>query len=586
VRILFVFARAYPARSAIMLVCLLLAGVAEGVGLSSLLPLLTLATRETGAPADAGSALERQVHAALAAVGLEPRIEVLLGVILAGMTAKAGLVLLANRQVGYTVAHVATDLRLSLLRALLATRWSYYVHQPIGAFANAVASEAQRASQAYLHGATILAQLVEACVYVGVALAVSTPATFAAIGASLVIAGLLGRLVRTGRRAGHRQTVVSKTLLTRLTDVLQAVKPLKAMARERLIGPLLERETERLNRALQREVWSQEALRALQEPLMVGFLALGLYVALVQLSLPLATVTVLAFLFGRITTTFGKVQRQLHRMVSCESAYDQLAAMIRGAEAVVEPPGGRRVARLARGLRLQGVAFSYGEREVLRDVTLEIPAGEITAVVGRSGAGKTTLADLVLGLAHPTRGEVLVDDVPLAECDLRAWREQVGYVPQEMFLLHESVALNVSLGDPAVGRDDVERALQEAGAADFVAALPEGVDTVVGERGARLSGGQRQRIAIARALVRRPALLVLDEATASLDPETEAALCDTFAKLRGRVTVLAISHQPAIVARADRIYRVADGRVGPASRDSLSAAEIESAADARTEVGA
>ena len=585
-RILFVFARAYPARSAIMLVCLLLAGVAEGVGLSSLLPLLTLATRETGAPADAGSALERQVHAALAAVGLEPRIEVLLGVILAGMTAKAGLVLLANRQVGYTVAHVATDLRLSLLRALLATRWSYYVHQPIGAFANAVASEAQRASQAYLHGATILAQLVEACVYVGVALAVSTPATFAAIGASLVIAGLLGRLVRTGRRAGHRQTVVSKTLLTRLTDVLQAVKPLKAMARERLIGPLLERETERLNRALQREVWSQEALRALQEPLMVGFLALGLYVALVQLSLPLATVTVLAFLFGRITTTFGKVQRQLHRMVSCESAYDQLAAMIRGAEAVVEPPGGRRVARLARGLRLQGVAFSYGEREVLRDVTLEIPAGEITAVVGRSGAGKTTLADLVLGLAHPTRGEVLVDDVPLAECDLRAWREQVGYVPQEMFLLHESVALNVSLGDPAVGRDDVERALQEAGAADFVAALPEGVDTVVGERGARLSGGQRQRIAIARALVRRPALLVLDEATASLDPETEAALCDTFAKLRGRVTVLAISHQPAIVARADRIYRVADGRVGPASRDSLSAAEIESAADARTEVGA
>jgi len=133
-------------------------------------------------------------------------------------------------------------------------------------------------------------------------------------------------------------------------------------------------------------------------------------------------------------------------------------------------------------------------------------------------------------------------------------------VPQENWLLHDTVARNVTLGDAALGAADVEYALRAAGAWDFVAALPDGAATVVGERGARFSGGQRQRIMIARALAHRPRLLILDEATASLDPATEAALCETLAALRGEITILAISHQRALVDTADRVYRVEKGR--------------------------
>ncbi len=196
----------------------------------------------------------------------------------------------------------------------------------------------------------------------------------------------------------------------------------------------------------------------------------------------------------------------------------------------------------------------------MEGASLTIPAREVTALVGMSGAGKTSVADLVLGLVRPSRGEVWIDDLPLAEADLRAWREQVGYVPQDIALFRESVGANVSLGDPAITPSDVEAALGAAGALDFVRALPRGIDTELGERGAGLSGGQRQRLAVARALVRNPALLVLDEATTALDPESEAAICESVRGLRGRVTVLVISHQTALVDLADRVYRIEGGR--------------------------
>ena len=137
----------------------------------------------------------------------------------------------------------------------------------------------------------------------------------------------------------------------------------------------------------------------------------------------------------------------------------------------------------------------------------------------------------------------------------------IGYVPQENLLLHDTIARNVTLGDPELGPADIEYALRAAGAWPFVEGLPDGIRTVAGERGARFSGGQRQRIMIARALAHRPRLLILDEATASLDPATEAAVCESLAGLHGQVTILAISHQRALVEAADRVYRLEKGRV-------------------------
>ncbi len=561
-RLLLTFARAYRWRTAVMITCLLLAGLAEGVGLSTLLPLIGIAANRGGGTVPAASSgFQLTVLNAIRASGLEPSLGALLSIIVAGMVVKAALVLLANKQVGYAVAHVATDLRLGLIRALLRTRWQYYIHQPVGAFANAVASEARRASESYLHATTLLSLATETMVYAGIACLVSWRSTAAALLAGTVIVYALGRLVRMARRAGAKQTRLAKSLLGRLTDTLQGVKPLKAMAREMLIGPLLEKETRDLNRALEREVLSKEALNALQEPLIVVFLACGLYFALTRTALELSTIIMLALLCAHIVADLGKVQKEIQKMATCESAYWSLRAMIEEAEGAREVGSGQAAPHLTRGIELRGVSFAYEDRWILRDADVEIREGDLTVLVGPSGAGKTTVADLIIGLIEPQGGAVLIDGAPLDEIDARAWRSQIGYVPQDTFLLHETIRINVALGDPDLTDADVEQALRAAGAWEFVSALPEGMDTPAGERGLRMSGGQRQRIALARALARRPKLLVLDEATTGLDPVTEESICATLRELRGAVTILAIAHYGSLVEIADRVYRVEQGAI-------------------------
>jgi ATP-binding cassette, subfamily C, bacterial len=207
------------------------------------------------------------------------------------------------------------------------------------------------------------------------------------------------------------------------------------------------------------------------------------------------------------------------------------------------------------------VSFSYGDEPVIENVNLTIPKGQITCLVGESGSGKSTIADLIIGLIQPTSGRVLVDQVALPDIDLPAWRHSIGYVPQDNLLLHDSVYENVALGDETLTEADVMRALEAAGAAGFVATLPDGMHTTVGERGARLSGGQRQRIMMARALAHRPSLLVLDEATSALDPASESAICETLNALKGDLTILAVTHQSALRRIGDRVYLVKAGSV-------------------------
>ena len=559
-RLLRTFARAYPRQTTVALLALLVGALAEGVGLSALLPLLTAAV-EGGSSRTAAGGLDKAVVDALGLVGVGPTPGALVVLIVIATAVKSTLLLVANRHVGYAVARVATDLRLALVRALLGARWEYYASQPVGAIANAVATEASRASSAYLHAMAMAALLVQVLVYATVALLVSWQAALAAFGAGLAFFYASHRLVRAARRAGGRQTTLLHSLLVHLADLLQAVKPLKAMAREDVGVALLRAQTVKLNQALRREVFSKEALRAFQESVIAVVIAAGLYVALTRWRLPLPTVMVLTLVLARVLGQLGKFQQRYQQMVACESAFWSLQRTLAGAEGAREPELGAAVPRLERALRLEAVSFAYGNGWVLRDVSLAVPAGLFTTVVGPSGAGKTTLVDLVTGLLRPQQGEIWIDDLPLARVDRRRWRRMIGYVPQDTLLLHDTILSNVTLGEPALAERDAERALRAAGAWGFVTATPDGMHTVIGEHGAKLSGGERQRLAIARALVHGPRLLILDEATSALDAESEAEICASLRALRGRLTILAISHRPALVAAADRVYRLEEGAI-------------------------
>lgn len=215
-------------------------------------------------------------------------------------------------------------------------------------------------------------------------------------------------------------------------------------------------------------------------------------------------------------------------------------------------------------IRIEDLSFRYpaGERNVLDSVNLEIPHGSSFAFVGSSGAGKTTLADLILGLHDPTTGRITVDDVDIAG-KKRRWQRNVGYVAQDIFLLDASLAENIAFDQDAndIDQEQLSRAISQAQLDDLVAELPQGVNTPLGERGTRLSGGQRQRVGIARALYRRPKLLVLDEATAALDNETEHRITQTVAQLHEEVTVVIIAHRLSTIKHCDQVAFLKAGRV-------------------------
>ncbi|WP_097066796.1 ABC transporter ATP-binding protein [Nitrosovibrio sp. Nv4] len=572
-RTLYTYCMLFPRRTAYVLLALLAAGVAEGLSLTALLPLLSTAVGDT-----ANSDVGRRIVAALHSIGIEPSIGVMLLIIVGGMIVKSLILLLANRQVGYTVAHVATALRLELIDALLASRWQYYLRQPMGSLANSVATEALRAANGFEHSVTVLALAIQVLVYGTVAMFVSWQATLTSFLVGIVMLRLLNQLIRATRRAGSKQTQLLRLLLTYLSDVLGSVKSLKAMARDNVADAILHDQTRQLEKATRREIMAREALMALQEPILATLIAIGLYLALVVWDLSMAAVMVMVFLLTRLLSLLNKTQRKYQNLMAQESAYWALRTAIDEARAAAERTTGTRQPTFQKGISLRNIDFDYGAKPIFEGLNLDISVKSFTTIAGPSGVGKSTMLDLLCGLAEPKSGEILIDGVPLREINPRGWRRMIGYVSQENILLHDTVLSNIIVGAPDLVEADAERALRQAGAWDFVCALPDGLNTVVGERGGLLSGGQRQRIAIARALAHQPLFLLLDEPTSALDPESERLVCQTLQKLAQNLTVVAVSHQPALINAADNTYTLLNGKVERLQRTS----EVEDASDAQS----
>lgn len=552
-----IFFKAKGTRPLVVLLCLLLGGLAEGVGLATLLPLLAIAMDGGGGD----SPVFAFVHGMLDAIGLTASVPVLLSVVICGVLVKNLLNQFAMTYVGYAVSDVSTGLRRELIENLMTVRWGYFTRQPLGRITNALSNEATRAGQAYLMAAVTLTYTVESLVYVAVSLLVSWKVALVALAFGGLIAGLLNFLVRAAKKAGRRQTQRTAALITHLSDALNNIRPVKAMARQRAFVGLFDKHIDGLRSSLRRQVIAKEGLNNLSEAMATLVLGAGFYLAVTFGQVPFAELAVIGLLLIRVITTISKIQKQYQNAVVMESAYYNVRTLIEETADAQEQRTGDLEPVLAEGCRLVDVSFSHPRTPVVSHVSLDFPVGSVTVLTGPSGAGKTTITDLLLGFLTPDEGEVLLDGRPLDLYDRARWRAMIGYVPQELALFHDTIFANISLGDPALGEEDVRRALKAAGALDFVEALPHGLATPVGEKGMQLSGGQRQRISLARALVCNPRLLILDEVTSALDPESERAIVANISALRGKTTVIAITHKPALLDIADQIYELMNGKV-------------------------
>jgi ATP-binding cassette, subfamily C, bacterial len=550
--------QAAPRATVASLVLMGLVALTEGAGLLLLLPLLALAGVNVGTAAAGGlwARIAPFVPHSLGAALL---------VYVAVISARSALEYAESMASVRVQVEVTRNLRERLYRALVRARWETIAPLRGARLAHVLTAELERVSlttNQLLSGAL---QLLMAVVYVVAAVALSpTLALIAAAGALLLLLPAR-RQQRDARRAGDMLTTLGAQLFAGATEEVATLKVAKSAGiAERMADRFSER-ARTLGDALLDAHRRYRASGALLTAGAAAALSVVVYVAVSRLHLAPASLLLLLLVCARLVPRIASVQSSFLLTARALPAAQAVQALLEELEGAAESPerAPSEPLSVTQGIALRGVTYRYpgAASPALRDVTLSVPAGRVTALVGSSGAGKSTLADLVLLLATPERGELVVDGEPLGAERRDAWRASVGYVPQETHLFHDTIRENVRWVAPDASDGEVLDALRMAGASALLARLPNGLDTKIGDRGTLLSGGERQRLALARALLRRPRLLVLDEATSALDPESERSIRQTIASLTPAVTVLTITHRLTTARQADHVVVLDHGAV-------------------------
>ena len=551
-----VFFRAPGARPWSVFACVMLAGVLDMLSMGSILPAIGQIGGE-GVASD--SRLNQIVLDIVAFLGIEPTLVNFVGLIAGLLIAKSIVALTAMMYVAKSVATVQASIRTKLLRSVMNARWGYFVDLPPGQISNSIAGQTLHAGEAYNASAMVIVSTVQAIALLIAATLVSGYMVLLTTVAAIIISLPLYKLIMYARESGKKQWERAGLLGSKVQDAVGNMKAIKSMNRGSNFNDLFDGLVAELKGAYFAVVMSRHALSYGQDIMIAITVTGGVYFGSQILEMPLSDMLVLGIIYYQVITLVKRIQEHQQQAAFLQAAYFALMALIDRAEKQQEEFAGTRKPDLHSAFELKNVTFSYHRKAVLENINVEIPAGGITVLLGPSGAGKTTIIDIVTGLLSAQSGEVTVDGVPMSEVDMAYWRSCIGYVPQELTLLHGNVYDNVTLGDYSIPEQDVWAALREAGAVEFIDALPNKLKTHIGNMGAKLSGGQRQRLSLARALVRKPKLLVLDEVTSALDEKTEGEICRNINSLKGDYTIVAITHRPAWRNIATKLYEVSAG---------------------------
>lgn len=563
-RIIFDLLLQFRARAIAVWVLILATALLEGVTVGMFLPLVASVTGDFAA--EGGRALEAFTRL-VARVPEDSRLTVFgLGFIV--LLVFKGVVMVAQANASYRFIYAIRAHWVDrILRKYLGGSLLFMRARSQGELVNDLVQETYRSVRAVQDALNLASRAITIGLLVLVMMLVDWRITLmaAGIGAGAYLAAS-GVIRRYSERMGGRMLHFNRRISA---DAMQALAGLREV---KLYG-VQDRTMERFNEDVRDSHQVQTIIQTLmQVPSAIAEVLLGVILvavlAFITLVLGADPVDYLPQI-GLFALAGIRVAGNLSFIVQKRLHFGTFVASIRAIHGMIDSAavpaetgfGTRRPEGVAGGIRFRGVSFSYaGERRILDGLDLDIEPSKITALVGPSGSGKSTIVDLLAGFYVPDAGEIEVNGRPLADLDLDQWRGTIGYISQEPFLFATTIRDNIALGVHGVDDTELTRAAGEAHAAEFIAALPGGLDTVLGESGYGLSVGQRQRIAVARAIARRPSLYIFDESTSGLDPDTAAAIEATIRELSRGSTVILITHRETTAAIADRVYRIHDGK--------------------------
>ncbi|WKZ27331.1 MAG: ABC transporter ATP-binding protein [Candidatus Paceibacterota bacterium] len=536
-----------------------LGGLSEAVGISAAIPLFYLMT---GQDLPSANIITDFITTAFNVLHIPVTPPFLLGFIITLFIFKAVVQFAVRYMNALTVARFEEQTRNDLLSKTLQATWPYLLNKKAGHLEAVMIMDVERGAMVFNQVSAVAIFLTGFITYALAALSISTPITLLSIGIGGAMFFLLKPVFYRSRKLIEEAATSTRDIHHYLSESFFGIKAIKAAAREHPVLDTGRQYFRNLRNARVKTSFYRQSALALIEPVSFIFISILFALSYTAPTFSIASFVVIMYLIQKMFSFLQSTQSNLHAI---NEFTPHLKSILRYRKEIVtqrEQNTGTTPFSFQKELTFDNVDFAYNEtKKILVNASFSVPRGSFTAIVGPSGIGKTTIGDILLRLLTPQAGRVTIDGHDISTIDMHEWRKHIGYVPQDPFLLNDTIENNIRFFDNEVTQEQIIQAAKRAHIYDTVMELPEQFATRVGDRGLKLSGGQRQRIVLARALAREPSILILDEATSAVDHESEELIQKALQNLRGKTTVIAITHRIASILSFDQIIALDHGKV-------------------------
>ncbi|MFV0973341.1 ABC transporter ATP-binding protein [Bacillus sp. BSL6] len=461
------------------------------------------------------------------------------------------------------------ELRIETYSMILKAKWSFFLEKRKTNLINILTTELARVS----YGVNLILQLLAAILFtfiqVGIAFLLSPQITIFVLVFGLLFLVASRVFIKKARILGGKTSELAKDYLSGITDHFNGIKEIKSNTLESSRLDWLQSITEKMSNEQMEYMRIRSNSQLFYKVSMAILIAFFLLLSVSMFQAQSTQLLLIILIFSRLWPRFMTIQSNLEQLAASIPAFKSLWELQEEYKEVFEMQDIHQQKHIKpicieQGIECKDVHFRYNKQEslyALQNINVQIPINSMTAIVGHSGAGKSTLIDVLMGLIQPEKGQVLIDGTPLITDNILSLRRAISYVPQDPFLFNASIRDNLLMIEPNASEEEIWDALSFAAAAEFVQTLPKGLDTLIGDRGVRLSGGERQRLVLARAILRKPSILVLDEATSALDAENEVKIQSAIERLKGTMTIVVIAHRLSTIRNADQVIVLGKGEI-------------------------
>ena len=554
--------RLYPWSIPATIVLGILSSLSEGLGISLFIPLLQ-SIQQTGSQTASGNFFLNSINHIFSGISSDYRFLLIAGFIFACILLKSCLAYSNATLFAWLNSQISHRLRSGIFNQLLSVSYSYLESNDTGRFINTLATETWQTSRALSVFVNLIIDVCTILVFAVFLLLISWRLTLWVSVAIVLISITIQTVTRQVKSLGQAAVQANKSLADRVWEGLGGMRVIRAFGRESYEQSRFDGASERVRSSFFKLDMLSGIVSPLSETLSAALLLFILVVALKADQATLPTLLTFVFILYRLQPKVKQVDGSRVALASLISSVEDVNALLDRSDKPYLVSGKIPFQGLQRSISFEAVTFHYDthKQPAVQDISLYIPQGKTTALVGPSGAGKSTLVSLLCRFSDPDAGEITVDGCPLSHLDLNSWRNRIAIVSQDIYMFSTTIRENIAYGRLEATDDEIVVAAQLANAHEFIVQLPYGYETNVGDRGVRLSGGQRQRIALARAIIRNPEILILDEATNALDSIAEDLIQEALKTLSQNRTVIVIAHRLSTIEQADQIIVLNEGRV-------------------------